>query len=73
MAKQTKAKGKPRRTTKQIAEAMYRSKPPSRDMARDVQLQSRARGSVSPLGGTAVALNPLLGVAGALAKKGARR
>jgi hypothetical protein len=72
MAKQ-KSKSKPRRSMSQIAQAMYKSRPPSRDVAREVQMQSRARGSTSPLGGVAVALNPLLGVAGALASKGRRK
>jgi hypothetical protein len=64
---------KRRRTQSELANAMYKTKPPSKDMARDVQLQSRARGSTSPLGGVAVLANPMLGAAAALASKARRK
>jgi hypothetical protein len=62
----TKKPTKRRRTQSELANALYKTKPPSRDMARDVQLQSRARGSVSPLGGQALGglFGPLAGIGG---------
>jgi len=75
MAK-AKSKSK-RRTQSELANALYKTKPPSRDMARDVQLQSRARSFASPLGGqaklgpAALMLGPL--VALAAKKKGTGR
>jgi hypothetical protein len=71
MAKQTKSR---RRSMKQIADAMFSSKPPTGDVARQVQAASRARGATSPLGGTAVGglFGPLAGLGREAAKKGAR-
>jgi hypothetical protein len=75
MAKAVKGKGKPKRTMKQIADAMYKTPPASRDPARAAQVASRARGATSPLGGMALGglFGGLAGLGRAAAKKGSGR
>jgi hypothetical protein len=75
MAKATKAKTKTkRRSMTEIANNLYRSKQPTGDVARAVQVENRARGSVSPLGGQAVNPGALaLGPLAMLAGKGRRK
>jgi hypothetical protein len=67
MAK-AKTKSK-RRSMSDIANNLYRSKPPTGDVAKQIQAASRARGATSPLGGMAV-FAPLAGLGRMTSKKG---